>query len=233
MSRDGGNVLKGARVAAGDAGVSAAGPQVVSEASLIAEISRAAGAECPDCRAALCGHAILISIAAGLKNEPRCAGCLAVVLGHEPEGFRRHVVSYIHHRDCYLAAWQWVSAGEADCPTAAGASVWDLSRAAIAADSAYDVGADAVTGGDAAPGAPAVLVEVPYDGEWDAGEMGCGELVLELRKRLQAMAPGRVLKVVARDPGAPQDLPAWCAMTGHRLVFSRHPEYEIEKRRDR
>lgn len=56
-----------------------------------------------------------------------------------------------------------------------------------------------------------------FDAEWDAGDMGCGELVLELRGKLRAM-PGRVLKVTARDPGAPADLPAWCNMTGDRLI---------------
>ena len=55
------------------------------------------------------------------------------------------------------------------------------------------------------------------DTEWDAGDLGCGELVLELRTRLSAMRPGQVLRLIARDPGAPQDLPAWCRMTGHTL----------------
>ena len=41
--------------------------------------------------------------------------------------------------------------------------------------------------------------------------------MLELRSRLRAM-PGGVLKVVARDPGAPADLPAWCSMTGNELL---------------
>lgn len=70
------------------------------------------------------------------------------------------------------------------------------------------------------------------DAEWDAGDMGCGDLVLELRLRLKAMAPGRVLKVTARDPGAPADLPAWCGMTGHLLLKAQHPEYWIRRRED-
>lgn len=52
--------------------------------------------------------------------------------------------------------------------------------------------------------------------EWDAGDLGCGPLVLELRRRLRAM-PGELLKIVALDPGAPLDLPAWCGMTGNTL----------------
>ena len=48
--------------------------------------------------------------------------------------------------------------------------------------------------------------------------MGCGELVLELRDRIARLEPGQVLKVIARDPGAPADMPAWCGLTGHALV---------------
>lgn len=55
------------------------------------------------------------------------------------------------------------------------------------------------------------------DDFWDAGDMGCGDLVLRLRLKLRAM-PGKTLKVIARDPGAPADLPAFCRMTGDRLV---------------
>jgi len=59
--------------------------------------------------------------------------------------------------------------------------------------------------------------ETPADEMWDAGDLGCGPLVLELRKRLRKM-PGRVLKVTALDPGAPIDLPAWCRLTSNQLV---------------
>jgi tRNA 2-thiouridine synthesizing protein A len=68
------------------------------------------------------------------------------------------------------------------------------------------------------------------DVEWDAGDRGCGELVLELRLRLDAMAPGRILKLIARDSGAPADIPAWCRMTGHTLVAEQHPVYRIRRK---
>jgi tRNA 2-thiouridine synthesizing protein A len=58
---------------------------------------------------------------------------------------------------------------------------------------------------------------VHCDFEWNAGELGCGELVLELRNRARA-APGKVLKLIALDQGAQEDLPAWCRMTGHELL---------------
>ncbi len=38
-----------------------------------------------------------------------------------------------------------------------------------------------------------------------------------LRTKLRAMS-GQVLRVVARDPGASEDIPAWCRMTGHELA---------------
>ena len=68
------------------------------------------------------------------------------------------------------------------------------------------------------------------DAEWDAGDMGCGDLVLELRVRVEALAAGRVLRLTARDPGAPADIPAWCRMTGHALVSAQHPTYLIRRK---
>ena len=50
---------------------------------------------------------------------------------------------------------------------------------------------------------------VNFDQEWNAGELGCGDLVLELRRRLRE-APGQMFKVIALDLGAPEDIPAWC-----------------------
>jgi len=57
----------------------------------------------------------------------------------------------------------------------------------------------------------------PYQTHWDAGDLGCGELVMELMLRLRALQPGEVLRLTALDPGAPADIPAWCRMTGHVL----------------
>lgn len=72
-------------------------------------------------------------------------------------------------------------------------------------------------------------MELQHDADWDAGDMGCGELVLALRMRLREM-PGKVLKVVARDGGAPADLPAWCGMTGHALLHAEPPTFWIRAR---
>ena len=53
--------------------------------------------------------------------------------------------------------------------------------------------------------------------EWNAGHLACGELVIELRKRLRKM-PGEVIKVTALDPAAPIDIGAWCNMTGNTVI---------------
>ncbi len=60
--------------------------------------------------------------------------------------------------------------------------------------------------------------------------MSCGELVLELARRMRAMEPGEILLLVAHDPGAPEDLPAWCRQTGHTLVAAEGHRYWIRRR---
>ena len=67
---------------------------------------------------------------------------------------------------------------------------------------------------------------------WDAGDLGCGELVRELRLSPHAriISPGQVLRLVALDPGAPADLPAWCRLTGHTLLAAEHPVYLIRRK---
>ncbi len=61
------------------------------------------------------------------------------------------------------------------------------------------------------------VMNVDIDDTWDAGDMGCGDLVLRLRMKLRAM-PGKTLKVIATDAGAPADLPSFCRMTGDTLL---------------
>jgi tRNA 2-thiouridine synthesizing protein A len=67
------------------------------------------------------------------------------------------------------------------------------------------------------------------DEVWDAGDTGCGDLLLGLRMRVARMRAGQVLRLVARDPGAPEDIPAWCRLTGHTLIAQKPPVYDIRK----
>jgi tRNA 2-thiouridine synthesizing protein A len=66
--------------------------------------------------------------------------------------------------------------------------------------------------------------------EFDAGAMGCGELVLKLKVRISPLQPGQILHLIALDPGAVEDIPAWCRMTQHRMVSAQHPHYWIERK---
>ena len=76
------------------------------------------------------------------------------------------------------------------------------------------------------------MERAPVKERWDSGETGCGQLVVELSLRVNRMKPGDRLEVIARDPGAPADLPAWCRMTGHTLVSADHPLYVIQRKED-
>ncbi len=67
---------------------------------------------------------------------------------------------------------------------------------------------------------------------WDIGDIGCGQLAFELKGRLERLAPGERLEIIARSPGAATDLPAWCRITGHRLISWDHPVYVIERKGD-
>jgi len=71
---------------------------------------------------------------------------------------------------------------------------------------------------------------IQADDTFDAGTKGCGELVLDLMMRLRALAPGQVLHLVTIDLGAPEDIPAWCRLTGNALVHASHPHYYIRRK---
>ena len=68
--------------------------------------------------------------------------------------------------------------------------------------------------------------------KWDAGEMGCGELLIELAFRMKKLSPGQVFELQALDPGAVEDIPSWCRLTGHALVSAEHPIYFIRRRQN-
>jgi len=68
------------------------------------------------------------------------------------------------------------------------------------------------------------------DVAWNAGDLACGELLLKLRARMEAMRPGQVLRLLALDTGAPADLPAWCRLTGHTLLSAEPPVYRIRRK---
>ena len=61
-------------------------------------------------------------------------------------------------------------------------------------------------------------METPHDMELDARGLLCPLPVLKARKRLQSLAPGQVLLMLADDPAAVVDVPHFCAEQGHALI---------------
>jgi len=57
-----------------------------------------------------------------------------------------------------------------------------------------------------------------WDAEIDARGLLCPLPVLRARKRLNALPPGAVLRVLADDPAALVDIPHFCAEAGHALL---------------
>lgn len=52
----------------------------------------------------------------------------------------------------------------------------------------------------------------------DGGDRACGELLLVLAQRARALPAEALLRLVATDPAAAIDLPAWCYLTGHAFL---------------
>ncbi|WP_242614311.1 nitrilase-related carbon-nitrogen hydrolase [Actinomadura roseirufa] len=65
----------------------------------------------------------------------------------------------------------------------------------------------------------------------DGGDRSCVRLLLELRAHLTDLPPGTVVHLIATDPAAPIDLPAWCHLTGHAYlgtVCGDRPTYALQ-----
>ena len=48
--------------------------------------------------------------------------------------------------------------------------------------------------------------------------------VIRVQDRVAELAPGDELTAVCTDPGALQDIPAWCRINGHELVGTENRE---------
>ena len=58
----------------------------------------------------------------------------------------------------------------------------------------------------------------PVDVEIDLSGLRCPLPVLRTRKAMAGLRAGQVLKVIATDPSAVKDIPAFARMAGHELV---------------
>lgn len=76
---------------------------------------------------------------------------------------------------------------------------------------------------------------VAADERLDAGESSCGELLIMVFRAMKRLRAGQVLEVIGYDPGAREDIPAWCRLTrnprlGIKLTHPAH--YFIQKREE-
>ncbi len=169
------------------------------------ELHRIIGGLCADCHTTFSAREAVCSIALGFKNVPRCVPCLSLRLDRNVDDFRTQLLEYVLRRECYTKAWR-------EAERMDGSTDWVSVRSLTTTDPSerHD--------------------PVPFTEQWDAGDMGCGELVMALRMRLNTLAPGTVIKVTATDTAAPEDLPAWCRLTGHTLRSFSPPHYFIQRK---
>jgi TusA-related sulfurtransferase len=55
----------------------------------------------------------------------------------------------------------------------------------------------------------------------DARRLLCPMPVIRVQDRVSELAPGTVVEAVCTDPGALNDIPAWCRINGHKLIETR------------
>lgn len=197
-----------------------AGPEGSPERThaVLDTVARLTGSFCRTCGAKLCGHAAVFCLVMGFHDAPVCPRCLAAGLDWPLESLRDRLAGRVQAKECLRAGWR--EAGERE-------GLGDASRPACL----WPASSPGPAGPVPSPAGPAPVPAPPaHDDAWDAGDLGCGDLVLDLRTKVRGMQPGQVLKLTARDPGAPEDIPAWCGLTGHRLLAAQPPNYWIRRK---
>ena len=68
--------------------------------------------------------------------------------------------------------------------------------------------------------------------EVDSRGRRCPLPIIDLAKRMPSVAVGAVVRVLADDPAAANDIPAWCRMKGQEYLGSPAPDvYEVRRLR--
>ena len=68
--------------------------------------------------------------------------------------------------------------------------------------------------------------------EVDSRGRRCPLPIIDLARRLPEVEVGAVIRVLADDPAAANDIPAWCRMKGQEYLGSPGPEtYEVRRLR--
>lgn len=61
----------------------------------------------------------------------------------------------------------------------------------------------------------------------DARRLLCPMPVIRAQQKIATLQPGDTLDVICTDPGAQNDIPAWCRIHGHKVLGMRVQEREI------
>lgn len=61
-------------------------------------------------------------------------------------------------------------------------------------------------------------MSVTPDETLDAKGLSCPMPVLKAKKKIKSMDVGKVLEILATDPGSVNDISAWCRTTGQELL---------------
>jgi len=61
----------------------------------------------------------------------------------------------------------------------------------------------------------------------DARNLLCPMPVIRTQDRVKALNTGDILEVRCTDPGALNDIPAWCRIHGHRVVETKEDADEV------
>ena len=56
----------------------------------------------------------------------------------------------------------------------------------------------------------------------DARRLLCPMPVIRVQERVAGLAPGTLLEAICTDPGALNDIPAWCRISGHKVIETRN-----------
>lgn len=61
----------------------------------------------------------------------------------------------------------------------------------------------------------------------DAKRLLCPMPVIRTQDKVTTLSPGEILQVICTDPGALNDIPAWCRINGHKVINTHQSQDEI------
>ena len=61
----------------------------------------------------------------------------------------------------------------------------------------------------------------------DARNTLCPMPVIKTQNRIAELAVGDILQVICTDPGALNDIPAWCRINGHKVIETQENDDEV------